>query len=63
MEIYTSGFFVYAPDFKPVIWDEESRGTGVYWGGALPESFLNYATPPGAGEEAAGHGVPVFDPH
>ncbi len=45
VEVYTSGFFVFAPDFEPVVWDEETRGTGVYWGGALPESFLNYATP------------------
>jgi len=45
VEIYTSGFFVFAPDFEPVVWDETSRGTGVYWGGALPDSFLNYATP------------------
>ncbi len=45
VEIYTSGFFVFAPDFEPVVWDETARGTGVYWGGALPESFLNYATP------------------
>ncbi len=34
-----------APDFKPVVWDEETRGPGVYWGAALPDSFLNYATP------------------
>jgi catechol 2,3-dioxygenase len=45
VEIYTSGFFVFAPDFEPVVWDETARGTGVYWGGALPESLLNYATP------------------
>lgn len=45
VEIYTSGFFVLAPDFETVVWDEEARGTGVYWGAALPESFLTYATP------------------
>lgn len=45
IEVYTSGFFVFAPDFEPVIWDEETRGTGVYWGAALPDSFLQYATP------------------
>ncbi len=45
IEVYTSGFFVFAPDFEPVVWDEESRGGGVYWGQALPDSFLNYATP------------------
>ena len=45
VEIYTSGFFVFAPDFETVVWDEASRGTGVYWGAALPDSFLTYATP------------------
>ena len=38
VEIYTSGFFVFAPDFEPIVWDEASRGKGVYWGGALPDS-------------------------
>ena len=50
IEIYTSGFFVLAPDFEPVIWDEQTRGTGVDWGAALPESFLHYATPEAAAE-------------
>jgi|TARA_B100002003_G_C14112119_1_gene534883 catechol 2,3-dioxygenase len=45
VEVYTSGFFVFAPDFEPVVWNEETRGDGVYWGESLPESFLNYATP------------------
>lgn len=63
IEIYTSGFFVFAPDFEPVIWDEKSRGTGVYWGAALPPSFLDYATPNGPVEAAAAGNVPVFDPH
>ncbi len=55
---------MFAPDFEPIIWDETSRGTGVYWGGALPDSFLNYATPdtPGAETDPADD-VPVFDPH
>ena len=50
VEIYTSGFFVFAPDFETVVWDEETRGTGVYWGAPLPESFLNYATPAADGD-------------
>ena len=45
IEVYASGFLVFAPDFETVIWDEKARGTGVYWGAPLPESFLNYATP------------------
>ena len=63
VEIYTGGFLVFAPDFETVVWDEENRGNGVYWGGALPDSFLNYATPDG--EAAAGEGrddIPVIDP-
>ncbi len=45
IEVYTSGFYVFAPDFEPIIWDEKTRGGGVYWGAALPESFMTYATP------------------
>ena len=62
IEVYTSGFFVYAPDFAPVIWDEESRGDGVYWGADLPASFIEYATPPVDGPDAVS-GLPVIDPH
>jgi len=65
IEIYTSGFYVYAPDFEPVVWDEASRGTGVYWGGALPASFLNYATPTVAEPASADDTADIlpFDPH
>ncbi len=62
VEIYTSGFFVTAPDFEPVVWDESSRGTGVYWGGALPASFLEYATPP-VDAAASAADIPAFDLH
>lgn len=61
VEIYTSGFFVMAPDFEPVIWDEETRGTGVYWGTALPQSFLEYATP-NIDAPVAAEDVPAIDP-
>jgi catechol 2,3-dioxygenase len=54
IEIYTSGFLVFAPDWQPVIWNEQERGTGVYWGGALPDSFLNYGTP-----DPETHGTPT----
>jgi catechol 2,3-dioxygenase len=65
VEIYTGSFLVFAPDFEPVVWDETARGTGVYWGAALPESFLHYATPP-AVPAALAPGkppAPVIDPH
>jgi hypothetical protein len=34
----------------------------VYWGTALPESFLTYATPDIEAAPAAPPRVPVFDP-
>ena len=32
VEIYSGSFLVFAPDWEPVTWNEEERGTGVYWG-------------------------------
>jgi len=63
IEVYTAGFFVFAPDFQPIVWDEKTRGGGVYWGAALPESFMNYATPdlPETSAQAGGN-LPVIDP-
>jgi len=61
VEVYTSGFMVFAPDFEPVIWNEDNRDGGVYWGAKLPESFSTYATPP-APDQAMASG-PVVDPH
>jgi catechol 2,3-dioxygenase len=64
IEIYSGSYLVFAPDWEPVVWNEEERGTGVYWGGALPESFLTYATPDIEVSAAAPkQNVPVFDPH
>lgn len=64
IEIYTGGFLVFAPDFEPVIWDEETRGTGVYWGQPLPDSFLEYATPPVEDMQASTkNNIPVIDVH
>lgn len=64
IEIYSGSFLIFAPDFEPVTWNEQERAGGVYWGGALPQSFLQYATPdvpapPGPARTAE---VPVFDP-
>jgi len=61
VEIYSGSYLVFAPDWEPVTWNEEERGTGVYWGSPLPESFLDYATPdvPAPAEASK---IPVFDP-
>jgi len=64
IEVYSGSYLVFAPDWETVTWNEEERGTGVYWGGALPESFLTYATPDIAvAADAPKSNVPVFDPH
>jgi catechol 2,3-dioxygenase len=60
IEIYSGSFFIFAPDWEPVRWNEEERGTGVYWGAALPASFIEYATPDVAA--AVSEKTPVFDP-
>lgn len=62
VEIYTGSYLVMAPDWEPVTWNEKERGTGVYWGGALPESFLLYATPDVTHASEPLEPVPVFDP-
>ena len=62
VEIYSGSYLFTAPDWEPVTWNEEERGTGVYWGTPLPESFLTYATPDIAAAPAAPGKVPVFDP-
>jgi catechol 2,3-dioxygenase len=63
IEIYSGSFLVLAPDWQPVTWNEEERGTGVYWGGALPESFIQYATPPLDAPVGVGPPTPAFDPN
>ena len=61
IEVYTSGFFVYAPDFEPIVWDEDAREGGVYWGAKLPASFIEYATPPVDAPDVHDD-LPVIDP-
>ena len=64
IEVYTSGFLVTAPDWEPVVWDEQRRGTGVYWGAALPDSFLEYVTPNVThADTPRGRPVMIFDPY
>jgi catechol 2,3-dioxygenase len=62
VEIYSGSFLVVAPDWEPVTWDEEERGTGTYWGATLPESFIQYATPniEGEGGPTRAPEFPVF---
>lgn len=60
VEIYAGSYLVFAPDWEPVTWNEEERGTGTYWGAALPESFIQYATPNVDAQNTDGAKTPEF---
>jgi len=66
IEVYSGSYLVFAPDWDVVTWNEHERGMGVYWGGALPESFIEYGTPDvpaPAPAPAPNSRMPVFDPY
>ena len=45
VEVTTGGYFVYDPDFEPIVWTAEERGRGQFWGVHTIESFHTYGTP------------------
>jgi catechol 2,3-dioxygenase len=45
IEVTTGGYFVYDPDFEPIVWTQEERARGQYWGVQTIESFHTYGTP------------------
>ena len=45
LELFSGGYLIFAPDWRPVTWTEEDRDLRVWWGGELPESFFTYGTP------------------
>jgi len=51
VEIYSGSYLVLAPDWQPVVWNEAERASGNHWGGALPDSFIQYATPDIEGDD------------
>lgn len=62
VEIYSSGYLIFAPDWQPITWRKTDRGRGVYWGGTLPESFKTYGTPVINVSTAKKEDMFVFDP-
>jgi catechol 2,3-dioxygenase len=45
IEVTTGGYFVYDPDFQPIVWSEAERARGQAWGVQTVESFHTYGTP------------------
>jgi catechol 2,3-dioxygenase len=50
VEVTTGGYFVYDPDYEPIVWTREERARGQFWGVHTIESFHTYGTPPVGGE-------------
>ena len=46
IEVTTGGYFVFDPDYEPVIWTRQERARGQFWGVHTIESFHTYGTPP-----------------
>ena len=51
IEVTTGGYFVFDPDYEPVIWTREERARGQFWGVHTIESFHTYGTPPTAEDD------------
>jgi catechol 2,3-dioxygenase len=45
IEVTTGGYFVYDPDFEPIVWTQAERARGQFWGVQTIESFHHYGTP------------------
>ena len=45
IEVTTGGYFVYDPDFEPIVWTAAERARGQFWGVKTIESFHTYGTP------------------
>jgi catechol 2,3-dioxygenase len=43
--VTTGGYFVYDPDFEPIVWSAKERARGQFWGVQTIESFHMYGTP------------------
>ena len=62
VEIFSSGYLIFAPDWQPIVWTQAERARGQAWGLRLPESFHSYGTPPVDVPREAMRQVPVVDP-
>ena len=45
VEVTTGGYFVFDPDFEPIVWTQGERAHGQFWGVHTIESFHTYGTP------------------
>ena len=57
VEVTSGGYFVYDPDYEPIVWTQAERARGQAWGVRTVESFHSYGTPDVSGD-AVGPPIP-----
>jgi catechol 2,3-dioxygenase len=62
VEVVTTGYLIFAPDWEPVRWSQAERAEGQAWGLKLPRSFHSYGTPVVEVPEEQLREVPVVAP-
>ncbi|MGH9175446.1 MAG: VOC family protein, partial [Vicinamibacterales bacterium] len=62
VEIFSGGYLIFAPDWQPIVWNQQERARGQAWGLQLPRSFHSYGTPDVAIDAGQLRDIPVFDP-
>lgn len=62
VEVFTSGYLIFAPDWEPIVWTQAERAKGQAWNLRLPASFHSYGTPDIEVAESELRHIPVFDP-
>lgn len=62
VEVVTSGYLIFSPDWEPVTWTQAERAEGQAWGLKLPRSFHTYGTPVVDLPEGQMRDIPVVDP-
>jgi catechol 2,3-dioxygenase len=50
VEVTSGGYFVYDPDYEPIVWTEAERRRGQAWGVKTVETFHTYGTPDVSGK-------------
>lgn len=61
IEVATSGYLIFPPDWEPVTWTQAERAEGQAWGLKLPSSFHTYGTPVVEVSEDELRDIPVVD--
>jgi catechol 2,3-dioxygenase len=62
IEIFSSGYLIFAPDWEPICWTQAERARGQAWGLPLPPSFHTYGTPTVDLRQTPLRPMPAIDP-